>query len=91
MYELVACDRHGNSPGGVLCRHIADGTAQVAVRIPPPPGEEGCDWLCDKCVVHPWYLQPGTGDLVTSCMHCARIGVERMEVWELADFARTHK
>ena len=88
--SLVTCRRHGKSPGGVVCRHIPDGSARVAVRIPPQPGEEGSDYLCGDCVRHPWDLQVGNGDLVTACMWCARKGTQHMQVFDLAEYAKSN-
>jgi hypothetical protein len=88
---LITCRTHGLSPGGVLCKHLAKKTANTAVRIPPPQGEEGTDYLCAQCAVHPWDLQPDDGDLVAACMHCARECVKSMAVYELDEFSRLNE
>ena len=78
---LITCEEHGKSPGGVICRHIYNGTAQVAVHVPGPSGDEGEDYLCPDCATHPWDL--GRHDILTACMHCAREIVSQMTVIRL--------
>jgi hypothetical protein len=82
---LITCDEHGKSPGGVLCQHIANGSAKVAVRI-PAPGEEGIDYLFEQCLTHPWDLQ--LGDIVTACVWCARNKTAGMTVIDLEQFSK---
>jgi hypothetical protein len=41
MSTLLTCARHGRSPGGVICRHIEDGTATAAT----PRGRSGPEVL----------------------------------------------
>jgi hypothetical protein len=89
--NLITCRTHGLNPGGVLCKHLANKTADTAVRIPPPQGEEGADYLCAQCAVHPWDLQPDNGDLVAACMHCSRECVKGMAVYELDEFSRLNQ
>jgi hypothetical protein len=81
---LINCDEHGNSPGGMVCHHIAIGSAQIAVRIPPQEGEEGCDYLCEQCVTHPWDLQ--LEDIEATCMWCARKLTAEMTVMDEEEF-----
>jgi hypothetical protein len=89
--SLLTCRTHGLSSGGVLCKHVANKTATTAVRIPPPQGEEGADYLCAQCAVHPWDLQPGNGDLVSACLWCARDCVKDMMIYEMEEFSRLNK
>jgi hypothetical protein len=48
--------KHNRKAHEVVCLHIADGSAEVAVLVP-----NGV--LCDRCVVHPWDL--GVEDLAS--------------------------
>jgi hypothetical protein len=85
---LVSCAVHGRSPGGLVCRRIYDGTARIAVLVPQPEGEEGHDYLCDRCVTHPWDLDLDSDDLLPGCMWCARLVTQAMTVLTLEQFSR---
>jgi hypothetical protein len=84
LYNLT-CQTYGKSPGGVLCRHVADKTATTAFRI-QAPGQEGVNYFCEQCAVRLWDLD--IEDLVVACMHCTRECVKGLTVYELAEFAR---
>ena len=80
MARLIKCDYHNDAPVCFVCTHIRVGSTQECVRIPTSQTGDALqdDWLCIGCFEKRQY-GVGVNDLLTICIHCARILVKDMK------------
>ncbi len=69
MRKMVRCADHKDAPAGIVCVHLASGTATEWVSAATGPDSE-YDCMCVDCAKHVERLT--ADDLLLMCMHCIR-------------------